>query len=387
MTDLPETIGWFLLAVAVTGVVYQLAAAVFVSRFVDLAGDEPGLIEPSDRSAVPVTILKPLHGDEPRLRENLASFLAQDYAGVVQLICGVQSTVDPAIAVVEALQRERPTARIELVIDATRHGSNAKVSNLINMLHESRYDVLVLSDSDISVPPDYLQRVMAQLESRGVGAVTCLYHGRGDAGFWSRFAAMGVTWNFLPSVVVGGALGLAEPCMGSTIALRRSTLDSIGQFDAFADVLADDYAIGTAVRAQELAVVVPPFTIAHGCSETSFGDVVRHELRWATTVRGINPGGYFGNGLVNPVPFAVIAAAFLRFEALALIVVGLAIVARLCVAFAADRAARARTGSLLLLPLRDFLSFGVFIGSFLVQSVDWRGTRLRVARDGSIRIS
>ncbi len=249
------------------------------------------------------------------------------------------------------------------------------------MMSAARHDVLVVSDSDIAVGPDYLARVVAALALPGVGAVTCLYHGRGDAGGWSRLAAQGISYGFLPSVVVGLRLGLAEPCMGSTIALTRATLDNIGGFAAFADILADDHAIGVAVRVPGLHVAVPAFTVAHGCVEPSLRALVRHETRWNVTIRRLDGWGYLGHGLANPLPFALLATLL---HPAAWTLLPAALLARFAVAAAVDHATHSRPGPWWWLPARDILTFGLFIAGFLVQSVDWRGSRLRVARDGSI---
>ena len=308
----------------------------------------------------------------------------QDYRGAVQFVAGVQAADDAAIAAVDALRRAHPDADIALVVDATRHGGNAKVSNLVNMMAAAKHDVLVLSDADMAVPRDWLARVVAALRAPGVGAVTCLYHGRGDAGIWSVLAAMAISHGFFPAGAVGVAVRMADPCMGSTIALTRETLARIGGFAAFADVLADDYAIGLALRRLGLAVAVPRFTIAHACADASFAALVRHELRWNTTIRRLAPWGYAISGWLNPVPVALLACIALQFGSLALVTLAAALGSRLAVALTVDAATKAPPGPLWWLPARDILSFGLFLGSFLVQSVDWQGSRLRVRRDGTI---
>ncbi len=205
----------------------------------------------------PVSILKPLYGDEPGLLENLATFCVQDYPAPFQIVCGVHDPDDTAVVTVERLRALYPGVDIKLVADARRHGSNAKVSNLINMLPSARHDLLVLSDSDIAVPPDYLRRVADALAQPGVGAVTCLYTGKPLGGLAAQLSAMGIDYHFLPNVVTGVSLGLAKPCFGSTIALDRVVLDQIGGLQSFASVLADDYEIGRAVRAKGLRVAIP----------------------------------------------------------------------------------------------------------------------------------
>jgi len=369
--------GWILLSLGAAGALYMVAAiAVFLHFMAPRAA-------PARRSEA-VTLLKPLHGAEPRLLENLSSFLAQDHDGPVQLLCGVQRPDDPAIAVVEQLRARHPDATIDLVIDSTVHGANRKVSNLINMMAEARHPTLVLSDSDMVAGPDYLSRVLAALDAPAVGAVTCLYRGRGDAGFWSRIGAAGLSYQFLPGAVFGVAMGLARPCMGSTIALRRDTLERIGGFRRFADVLADDYAIGEAVHGIGRTVAVPPMLITHASAERSFAELWRHELRWGATVRGVVPGAYAGSVVGMPFPLALLGAAMVPGSPAALGILLPALAIRIAVARVVDRAAGARTAGWWLLPMRDCLTFAIFVASFFVASVDWRGQRLKMEDDGRV---
>jgi len=370
-------IGGVLMLLSGAGAVYMLAVAVVLHRFFAKT-----VAAPARGDAV--TLLKPLYGAEPRLAANLATFLVQHHAGPVQLLCGVQRPDDPAITAVESLCAAHPGDDITLIRDPTAHGASGKISNLVNMDAHARHDIVILSDSDIAVAPDYLARVLAALDEPGVGAVTCLYRGRGDAGFWSRVAAAGLSWQFLPGAVFGVALGLAKPCMGSTIAMRRETLDAIGGFARFADVLADDHAIGAAVEALGLRVAVPPMLVTHASAEIGFVAMWRHELRWGATVRGlVHPAAYSASVIGFPLPIALLALPFTPFPALGL--AAFALLARLAVALTADRIAGARPASYLLLPIRDCLSFAIFIASFCVRSVDWRGERLTMTSGGRIR--
>src|SRR6185437_1563294 len=182
-----------------------------------------------------VTILKPLHGAEPDLPIRLTSFCQQDYGGSVQLLCGVHDSTDPAVEAVGLAKRRNPDSEIGLVADPSEYGSNRKVSNLANMLSAARYDVLVISDSDIAVGPDYLTSIVSELRKPDVGCVTCLYHGMPGPGRWSRQAAFAINSHFLPNAVFGLTMRLAHPCFGSTIAMRRSMLARLGGFRAFSD--------------------------------------------------------------------------------------------------------------------------------------------------------
>ena len=235
-----------------------------------------------DAWAPGITVLKPLHGDEPDLYRNLATVLGQGYRGPVQVIFGVADSSDPAVSIVRQLEADYPLAAIDLVVDPRRHGQNGKISNLMNMTEHARHAVIVLADSDMVVEPGYLERLTLALAEPGVGAVTCLYRGVALPNLWSRLAAQWIDFHFLPNVLVGMALGMARPCFGSTIALRRETLERIGGFAAFKDVLADDYAVGDAVRRLGLRVSVPKdLVLGHLCAATSPGSVLRQELRRA----------------------------------------------------------------------------------------------------------
>ena len=357
-----------LLGLAALGVVYTLLAAWLVRRFA---------VRPDAREAAvePVTLLKPLHGIEPRLAENLVTFRDQDWPAPVQMVAGVNEPSDRAAGVA------RPIAD-ELRVAAPPLGANAKISNLANMMPAAAHDLLVLSDSDMAVPRDYLRRIAGALAEPGVDAVTCLYRGRGDAGFWSVLGAAGISYQFLPGVVVSRALGIGGVCMGSTIALRRATLERIGGFAAFVDTLADDHAIGAAVRRTGGCIAIPPIVLVHASAERSAANLVRHELRWAATIRSLDFAGHVGTILTFPLPLALLALPFAPLPAL--VAAAVALLARLHLARAVDRLCGARTAPLALLPARAILSFVVFVTSFAVRSVDWRGIRLRMADNGRV---
>lgn len=372
---LGTALGWLAILLAACGTGFTLAAAVTLRRF--FAAARPA---PAHNDAV--TLLKPLYGAEPRLFENLATFLMQAHDGPLQLVLGVQRADDPAIGVVAALKAAHPHAHIDLVIDATSHGASGKMSNLINMDRVARHPIVILSDSDIAVAPDYVAQVLAALDAPGVGAVTCLYRGRGDAGFWSRMTAAGVSYQFLLGATFGVAKRLATPCMGSTIALRRATLDAIGGFARFADTLADDYAIGEAVRALDLRVAVPPMLVTHACDEPSARALWRHELRWGATVRDLTFWPYVGSVVGLPLPIAFLAMLYWPAAGLALAVA--AIFARWVVVRSVDTAVGERVAPFGIALLHDFAAFAVYIASFFVRSVDWRGATLTMKQDGRI---
>ncbi len=366
----------FCYAVAAIGCGYALfaawAARSFARRATEPAGNYP-----------PVTLLKPLHGLEPGLYANLAGFCAQAYPSPVQIVFGVDDPADPAVGIVHKLVADFPDHDLTLVINARRHGENRKVSNLINMARQARHEVLVVSDSDIVVGSDYLARIVAALAQPRVGLVTCLYRGTAAAGIWSRLSAAAIDYHFLPNVLVGLRLGLAAPCFGSTIALHSKTLAAIGGFEAVADQLADDYALGALVRGIGQTVAIPNSIVAHVCSEQSAHDLIRHELRWARTIRSIDPAGFAGLAITHALPLALIGLLLGGINPAGLIVVA-ALACRFVLQSEVNRAFRLRGEFFWLGPLRDILSFAIFIVSFFGRGVEWRGHRYGLRADNRL---
>ena len=375
MHPLVTFLGWAALFFGGLGGLYALLAAEMTARFLRRPA-------PRSASAPPVTLLKPLSGADPGLAENLESFCRQAYDGPIQIVLGVQDHADPAIHVVRRLQAAHPELDITLVIDGAEHGANRKIANLINMSGAARHEILILSDSDISAPPDYVSRITAALERPGVGVVTYLYVGEARGGMWARLGAMAINYQFLPNAILAASLGLAEPCMGSTIALTASVLRKIGGFQAFRDHLADDYEIGRAVRALGYRIAMPSLLLGHSCSDATGGELIRHEIRWGRTIRLIDGAGYFGSLVTYALPLAVIGATLLGFSEVSLALILAILISRLILKHRIDAATGTEAGALWLMPLRDVLSFVVFLASLTGASVSWRGRRYRVGPDG-----
>lgn len=377
IAELAKWLSLICTSISLIGCFYALTAAFLTRRFARRT-------VPSADRYESVTILKPLHGNEANLHANLLSFCRQIYPVPVQIVFGVQNPHDAAIPIVRSLISAFPDKDIELVVNASMHGSNRKVSNLINMSRVAKHEVIVLADSDMRVDPDYLLRISDSLSQPGVGLVTCLYHGDAANGFWSRLATMAIDFHFLPSVIVGLATGLANPSFGSTIALRRSTLDAIGGFEILSNRLADDYALGEAVRAHGLKIAIPPFLVAHTCPDDSFMRLFRHEIRWARTTNSIDTAGYIGSGVTHALPFALIAALLQGFDSFGMGLLVVALACRLYLQVEVTRSFRLLWSSLWLAPLRDLISFSVYIGCFVRSKVDWRGQSFIVKADGTL---
>ena len=362
---------------AALGCLYALSAGVLVRR---------SLSRPDARAAQfpGVTILKPLKGADAGLEADLVSFCDQHYAGPMQVLFGVSDARDAAVPIVERLIAARPGRDLALHVTAAMSGANPKVANLAGLQAHVCHDIVVLSDCDIRVAPDYLARVVAALAQPGVGAVTCLYRGDPRTGVSATLAAMAIDYHFLPGVCVGLALRLARPCFGSTIALRRETLARIGGIEAFVHELADDYAIGQAVRATGARVALPRFVVAHACTERHLADLCTHELRWARTLRAASPLGYAGLVVTHPLPFALLGVAFGGLSAASAWLVVAAIGCRLVLQWQVDHTLGVSSRRAWLGPARDLLQFAEFVASFFVGVVRWRGHRYKVDGHGTL---
>ena len=372
---LVHLIGYFFAALAVIGIAYQLIALVAVWRFFASSAQHSG-------GQAPITLLKPLHGSEPRLVDNLASFLDQDYGGAVQMVCGVGDPGDGALDALTALQKAHPEADIALSTGPRRPAASGKIGNILAMMPQARHHILVLSDSDMAVGPDYLRAVAGALEQPGVGAVTCLYAGRGDAGLWSLISAAIISYSGAPKITMSLFTGAAVPCMGSTIALWRETLEAIGGFERFADVLADDYAIGEAIRATGKTVAMPSLLLTHACPDASLADLWRQHLRWAVTIRGVQPLLHVASGVVYAIPLSLLAMPFLPLPGLALLAASLAV--RFAMQCKVDRIAGRNSAPFWLVPVADCIEFAVYAASLAARTIHWRGIELIMTSDGRI---
>ena len=365
------------LVLTLVGCVYALGAAAVVRGF----GEESA---PPPKAFPGVTLVKPLRGVTQGLYDDLASFCDQTYPGPVQILFGLQDAADAAIPVVNRLIAERPGRDFELIIHAATQGPNPKVANVVGLQNRIRHEVVILADADIAVAPNYLCETIAALGLPNVGAITYLYRGAARGGLWARLGSMGIDYHFLPNVLVGLRLGLARPCFGSTIALRRETLAAIGGFDRFLDHIADDNAIGEAVRATGMKVAIPSVLLAHACSEQSALELLRHELRWARSVRAVNPPGYGSSVITYPLPFAVLGAALGGFGVLGTSMIAAAIACRLVLQLQVDHTLQVSPNRWWLGPTRDLLSFAVYVSSFFVDIVSWHGRRYKIRADGTM---
>ena len=330
----------------------------------------------------PVTVLKPLCGAEPMLEAALATICAQLYPGL-QIVFGVQDADDPALQAVAATRRTFPAADITVVVNPHVHGPNRKISNLINMLPAARHDVLVLSDSDLHVPPDYIERIVAALDDPGVGLVTTLCTGLPTMpGVVSRLGATAITHSFLPGVLMSRALG-RQDCLGTTMAVRRDTLARVGGLQALVRHVADDHLFARRIRAIGLATALAAVVPGTAVPEATFQSLYQHELRWARTIRGVEPGLFITSALQFPLFWSLLTVAVSGAASWSLALFAATWAVRASAACVVDRAlglSRTRQAvPVLLLPVRDLASVWLVLASYVGSRVVWRGRIMQVA--------
>lgn len=330
----------------------------------------------------PVTVLKPVCGLEPELLENLRSFCDQDFTSY-QVIFGVRDPNDPAIPVIEKVIGEFPDKDLSLVVNERVIGGNLKVSNLANMFETARHDIIVIADSDMRVRRGYLHAVAAPFHKPEVGAATCLYSGAGDKNLASRIGAIFINDWFLPSALIPSLFGDLKFCFGATMAIRREVLTAIGGFEALANVLADDYMLGNATAGQGYKVALVPYVVENMVFERDLRSLFLHEMRWARTIRSVQPGGYALSFVTEVFPLSLLAAILVYIQTSAVSWAALPVIGALALRttlhyVVQSRLADGRGFSPWMIPVSDLFSLIVRIGSFFGREVFWRGQVMTV---------
>jgi ceramide glucosyltransferase len=367
---LAHALAWLAALFAAIGVAQQFAGTILVARFV-AQKTAPLAVPP------PVTVLKPLCGVEPLTEVALESFFLIDYP-VFQLVFGVQNPADPVLEIIEMLRARYPARDVALVVDPTLHGSNRKISNLINMLPAATHAVLVMSDADIHVPPYFLHRVAAALAAPRVGLVTTLYTAlAGTPHLATTLGANQINYIFLPGALLARRLG-RQDCLGVTMALHRDTLERVGGLAAVANHLADDQVLGRLVRAAgmdtTLAQVIPATTVP----EANFVALYRHELRWARTIRALVPLPYAASVLQFSLLWSVLAVLLSGGAWWSWALICAVLLIRYSLARRIDRAlGLVKAGEAWLFLVRDLFSAIIYLASFGGATVEWRGQKMR----------
>ena len=335
-------------------------------------------------SAVGVSILKPVKGVDARMYAGLVSHCLQEYSGEFELVFGVSSQEDAAVREVARLRVEFPGVSIRLVECKERLGASGKMSNLVQMLPEARFEHVIVNDSDIRVAPKYLQRVMAGFADESVGLVTVPYWGRAEGGLWSRLEALGISTDFMPGVLVARKLeGGIRFGLGSTLATTKTALAKIGGFEAMVDQLADDYELGARLSAAGYKVALVREVVETTVPAYTLRGLCEHQLRWARSTRDSRRWGYVGVGVTFVLPWSMAAMVASGFALWSFSLFSMALLVRVSVALTVG-VGILRDGQVLRdivwLPVRDCFGLFFWAWSYAGDTIVWRGERFRLKR-------
>jgi ceramide glucosyltransferase len=369
------------LAVLLTGsLVYCVLIVVATRRFLSTTLPNPG-------NKPPISVLKPLCGQDDGLEENLRSFLTQDYPKY-EVLFGVHRSDDPAVAVAENIIREfsgRISAR--LVITGESPIPNAKAFSLNRMVREANYDVLVMSDSDVRVTPSLLSHLAQELQDDHIGLISCPYRAVPGKSLWSRLEAIGMNTELLGGVMVARMIEGMRFALGCTVAVRRSVLEDMGGFGYLQEFLAEDFVIGQ--RAAELGhgVLFSSYVIEHRIGSQQMMPNLGHRMRWARSTRRSRPLGYWGQIFTYPLPLALLLCAVYPS---AWPVLFLTMILRGAAALATARDVvhdPVTQRQWWLLPIQDVIGFFVWISGFVGDKIIWRNRKCTVLRDGRLHVN
>jgi ceramide glucosyltransferase len=321
--------------------------------------------------------------------ENLASFCRQDYPEY-EILFAVDDERDSAIPIVEKLIRDFPSVPIRLLVGSAPSGPNNKVAKLCRLLPAARHELLVISDSDIRVKPDYLRCVVSPFRDPSVGAVTCLYVGMTEPNLWSELEDLNLTTDLLASMLVARKVEGVKFALGATMAVTRTRLAEIGGFEALADCVADDHELGRRIAARGYRVELAPCTVQTLCASGTAREFFLHHLRWGVITRHCRPGGYAGLLFIKGLPWSLAAAAVAPSRLVAIGYLGIPLAARLAMAFSFG--VRGMKDPLLrrrwwLIPLRDAVEFFIWVVALFSNRVSWRESNFYVRRGRLIPVS
>ena len=342
----------------------------------------------------PLTLLKPLHGDEPGLEAHLATFFEQDYPEYEILFC-TRSPDDPGLATARRVAARYPDVPAKFLFTGGQPDwINAKAASMEHMLAESAHEILVISDSDVRVTPDYLRAVALPFADPRVGGMCCPYRGvAAEGGLWARLEAVGMSAEMTAGVLAARAMEGMQFVLGPTMAFRRDTIRRMGGFGVTANYCADDFVLGNETFKLGQTVVLSHHAINHMVINSSFWSSMKHQVRWMKSTRFSRPKGHFGTALTFSLPFGLLAwaaAAWLGHPWLGLTLLGWAVATRLALALAVGRGVVRDTswfGLLVLYPLRDLMGFGFWAASYWGRRILWRGRVFELLPGGKMRAS
>lgn len=344
------------------------------------------LTPPADDESLPqVSVIKPVHGLEPQLRENIESFLRQDYpAGKYEILFGADTDDDAALAVVKEVSARYPQIASRIVVHGVPPWPNPQTYSLHRLSQEAKGEVIVATDSDVEVAPNYLREVVTPLLRPGIAMTTCLYRGKNVGDFWSNQTAMLMSVEEPAGVLVANLLEGMKFGLGPTIGVRRKVLEEVGGYERFFDYSANDFILGNLIHKAGYRVALSGHVIDHIVNQSTFKKMWQNQLRWRVTERYCRPKGYVGMGLIFAMPYGLLglaAAGLLGHWLVGVALLGWAVVNRLTEAFAVGWVAlrdKPLLQRLWLYPTRDLLGFVVWCASFAGTKIAWRSSKFEL---------
>jgi len=377
---LVTSLEWIFLVPVVCGSIYAILCLFAVLRFLGSPKFETQASWPA------VTILKPVYGLEKNQRENLRSTCLQDYPEF-QVVFSVNRTDDPAIPILNEIQEEFGSDLVTVAIEEHCPGTNGKINNMAGGILHARHDLLVISDSDVRLRPDYLKTIVAPLADPNVGCVCTLYKAACAVRWYEKLELLSLNADFMTNAVFAQVTGASNFCLGASTALYRSTLDEIGGFDSLADHLVEDYEMGRRIWEGGRKVSVIPYIVDTMVDLKTASAWWDHQVYWDQNTRAARPGAFFATVLVRSVPFALLYAALRLFDPVGLVVLAAALSIRMITsAVILGRGFRDPEGlrSIAWLPFRDVAALGSWFLAFSKRTTVWRGIRFTLTRDGRL---
>ena len=377
-----SSIRYVILAVAAIPFVYYLIALFSSWQF--FRSGAPGTAG-NQNFTPPVSNLKPIRGLDPDAYENFASFCKQDYPDYELLFC-VGEEDDPSVPILQKLARDFPERRIRVLIGSGGTGSNNKVVKLARLVSEAQHDIVVISDSDVRVRPDYLRTVVAPLADPKVGAVTCFYVPIEDKTFTDSLQTIGMFSDFYAGILVARQLDGVKFALGPTIATTRSGLAGFGGYEAIENRPADDLLVGRLIAEQGYEVELLPYTILTVADYGSMRDLLHKRLRWIVVMRHLRPWGHFGLVLTQGLPWSLTAIAMHPSGGVAFGYLGAYFFLRFAMTWMVGIWGLKHDvlwRKLALIPMWDALAFGIWLTSFARNSIRWRDAEYYI-RDGRL---
>ncbi len=380
---LKSLLEWMFLVPTITGSVYVVLCLIALWRF---HTRPPKTARKPFVSWPPVTMLKPVHGLEKNQRENLRSACLQDYP-LFQVVFSVQTPDDPAVPLLREIQREFGPESVTVVIGNRRAGSNGKINNMLGGLPYARHEILVISDSDVRLRPDYLKTIIAPLADPEVGCVCTLYKASCAETWFEKVELLTLNADFMASVIFAHVTGASKFCLGASVALRRSTLEEIGGLEALADYLVEDYEMGQRIWGSGKKISIVPYFIDTMVDLKSPSQWWNHQVYWDQNTRAARPVAFLATAIIRSTPFALLVASMRRLDGVGLAVLGAAILVRMATAaMTLGWGFRDREGlkSLALLPFRDLAGLVSWFLALTRKTTIWRGSKFTLTRDGRL---